>query len=227
MRISSRQLLLAGTIFWIVNLVLIPHVAFAQSATERKFEVGVHISTLGIDDPLTTFPTALPGSKRRELGFGGRLGFNLNRYVGLEGEINYYPRDFRDFVTPETGGPVTQGLFGIKVGYRGKRFGLFGKARPGFQSSGGSQVARFPLGNGPDPQNPFGFETVRSFQPTIDLGGIVEWYPRKRWIFRVDAGDTITRYPEQPFVCFPAGTPCPVIPVLHTLQINVGVGFRF
>jgi len=224
---SLRRFLLAATALWLVNLVLFPEIACAQLEKDRKFEVGVHVSTLGIDDPHTTSPPAIPGSARRELGFGGRLGFNLNKYVGFEGEINYFPRDYRRFITDETGGPVTQGLFGIKIGVRGKRFGFFGKARPGFQSSGQSAIARFPNGDGPNPQDPFGFEVVRAFQPTIDLGGIVEWYPRKRWLFRVDVGDTITRYSELAFVCFPSGTPCPLVPVTHKLQVNVGVGFRF
>ena len=74
MRILFRILLLAGTLLWVVNLVLIPQIACAQSAKDRKFEVGVHVSTLGIDDPHTTSPPAIPGSARRELGFGGRLG---------------------------------------------------------------------------------------------------------------------------------------------------------
>jgi hypothetical protein len=78
---SLRRLLLAGTVLWVVNLVLVPQIACAQSAKDRKFEVGVHVSTLGIDDPHTTSPPAIPGSARRELGFGGRLGFNLNKYI--------------------------------------------------------------------------------------------------------------------------------------------------
>ena len=66
-------------------------IGYAQSADQKKFEVGVQFSALGINDPhglSDLFP-------RTELGLGGRLSYNLNRHFALEGEVNLFPRDYR------------------------------------------------------------------------------------------------------------------------------------
>lgn len=197
----------------------------AQPDEEKKFEVGVQFTTLGIEDPIQIPSLGL--GPRTEAGFGGRFGYNLNRNFALEAEVNFFPRDYRELTTESTGGRVTQGLFGLKAGIHKGKFGFFGKVRPGFQSSGKATRARFPNGDGPDPRDPFGFEFIRGTQFSIDVGGVVEYYPSRRTIIRFDLGDTITRYPEVPNVCFPAGVPCPEKPVTHKVQFSAGFGFRF
>ncbi|HEX7174626.1 MAG TPA: hypothetical protein VF240_05020 [Pyrinomonadaceae bacterium] len=193
--------------------------AHAQSDTPR-LEVGAQFSTLEIDD-------ARGLGERREAGFGGRLTYNLGRHFALEAEINYFPRDYRLVTTDFTGGRVIQGLFGPKAGIRGEKFGLFGKVRPGFQSSGRAARARFPNGNGPDPGDPFGFEFFRATQLTLDVGGVFEYYPSRRYVVRFDLGDTITRYPNVEFVLLPAGTPVRETVYSHKVQFSAGFGFRF
>jgi hypothetical protein len=37
---------------------------------------------------------------------GGRIGYNLSRHVALESEVNFFPRSYRSFVTPLSGGRV-------------------------------------------------------------------------------------------------------------------------
>ena len=69
----------------------------------------------------------LADGRETEPGFGGRFGYNFSRYLTLEAEGNFFPRD-REL----EGGRKTQGLFGAKVGKRMDRVGIFGKARPGF-----------------------------------------------------------------------------------------------
>lgn len=189
-------------------------------AQERRFEVGAQVSTLSIDD-------ARGAQGRREAGFGGRLAYNVSDHVALEAEVNYFPRDYRLITTDFTGGRVIQGLFGVKAGIRRGRFGLFGKARPGFQSSGRAVRAAFPNGNGPDPSNRFGLEFFRATQLTADVGGVVEYYPSRRTILRVDVGDTITRYPDIQFIRFPEGVPGTEDVYMHNAQVSVGFGFRF
>lgn len=191
----------------------------AQSETP-KYEIGAQFSSLGIDD-------ARGAEERREAGFGGRFGYNITRYFSLEAEVNYFPRNYRVVITDLTGGRVTQGLFGVKGGVRREKFGVFGKLRPGFQSSGGAARARFPNGGGPDPRDPFGFEFFRATQLTADVGGVVEYYPSRRTIIRFDAGDTITRYPDIEFFLFPAGTLGKETIYSHKLQFSVGFGYRF
>jgi hypothetical protein len=56
---------------------------------------------------------------------------------------------------------------------------------------------------------------------TVDVGGIFEYCPTKRTIFRVDVGDTIIRYRSlEPEVINPSFT-------RHNLQMSLGFGFRF
>jgi hypothetical protein len=118
-------------------------------------------------------------------------------------------------------------LFGLKTGIRKEKVGFFGKVRPGFVSSGGAARSEFPNGNGPDPNNRFGLKQIRATQLTLDIGGVVEFYPSRRIIIRFDVGDTITRYPDVQFICFPAGTLCPEDVYKHRLQVSAGAGFRF
>ena len=122
---------------------------------------------------------------------------------------------------------MTEGLFGLKAGIRKNSFGIFGKFRPGFESSGHAEIPRFLNGNGPDPQNPFGFERIRATQFALDVGGVIELYPSRRTIVRFDIGDTIVRYPGILFTNFSDGSLTTETVYSHTLQFSAGVGFRF
>ena len=196
---------------------------YAQSDDQKKFEVGVQFSALGINDPQALsdlFP-------RTELGIGGRLAYNLNRHFALEAEVNLFPRDYRKVRTNFTGGRMTEGLFGLKAGLRKNKFGIFGKVRPGFESSGRAEIAKFPNSNGPDRQNPFGFEDMRATQFALDVGGVLELYPSRRTIVRFDFGDTIVRYPGIPFTQIPQGTVTVTSLYPNKFQFSAGFGFRF
>jgi hypothetical protein len=188
-----------------------------------RFEVGALVSVLRIEDPhglSDLFP-------RREVGVGGRFTYNLKSYLALEGELNFFPRDYRKVTSNFTGGRMIQGLAGVRAGLRKKKFGVFGKFRPGFESSSGAVVPRFRNGDGPDPLNRFGFERIRATQFALDVGGVFEFYPSRRTIIRFDAGDTIVRYPGVEFIQFPQGTRIFETVYSHRPQFSVGVGFRF
>ena len=204
------------------SITLLVGDALAQSDTPKR-EVGALVSVLRIEDPhglSDLFP-------RREVGVGGRFTYDLKSYFALEGELNFFPRDYRKVTSNFTGGRMIQGLAGVKAGLRKKKFGVFGKFRPGFESSGGAEVPRFLNGNGPDPQNPFGFERIRSTQFAMDVGGVFEFYPSRRTIIRFDAGDTIVRYPGVEFIHFPQGTRFFETVYSHKPQFSAGFGFRF
>jgi hypothetical protein len=194
----------------------------AQSDTP-KFEVGAQFSVIRIEN----LPTGV-SDRRNEPGFGGRFAYSPNKYVALESEVNFFPRSYRGFVTPFSGGRITQGLFGVKAGIRKEKFGVFGKARPGFVSF--NRVVKnvqFPNGNGPDPRDPFGFELGSVTHVAIDVGGVVEIYPSRRTMLRFDVGDTIIRYAGVEFVNLPSGNPVVESVYKHNLQFNVGFGWRF
>ena len=72
---------------------------------------------------------------------------------------------------------------------RWQRVGAFVKARPGFLF-----FSRDPFGVG-RPGITLGLtDWAHSLDPTIDIGGVVEYYTPSGVIVRFDLGDTIVRY---------------------------------
>jgi hypothetical protein len=223
----------------------------AQSANNKpyKFEFGGQFSLFNLSaakvvstSPIPCFaPVPCPlgvtiaRSRETEPGFGARLGYRAGDYVTFEAEGNLFPRDrfFED-------GRKVEGLFGAKIGKRSKKAGLFGKARPGFlyASKGDFQfkqdsgcVAIFPP--------PVGcFDSTGKTGFALDVGGVVELYPSRRTIVRLDAGDSIIHFGDRhvPVLINPptgATFPSRVVVIAkpsettHNLQASVGFGFRF
>ncbi len=196
-----------------------PDVTNSSSGRERakRFEVGVQFTSLLVQDLIT--PGSATGPRdHNEPGFGGRFTFNLTDSVAFEAEGNYFTREQLGFTQ---GGHMFQGQFGAKVGKRFDRWGFFGKARPGFV--GFTHVFDFTGAQIPFSNNVF----VRSYYPSLDVGGVMEIYISPRWMARFDAGDTVIRYREvrvdlftPPFILQPGQT-------RHNLQLSSGIGFRF
>jgi hypothetical protein len=104
----------------------------ASSPNDReppKIEVGVHFSsfTLGPD---AEFFSSTTDHARSEDGAGVRAGYNLTKYLAVEGEVNFFTHE--QAITFRSGGNLLQGQFGAKIGKRFDRFGFFAKGRPGF-----------------------------------------------------------------------------------------------
>jgi hypothetical protein len=200
------------------------YVAKAQtkpSADLPKYEVGVDFSTLTI-----TYGPTLPG-------LGGRFTYNLNKHVALEAAGYFFPGKCQ-FCGGPTTGHITEGLFGVKAGHRFKKWGIFGKARPGFmiQSKGAYDFVPTSGGN----PYPFGFVFRRQTNFALDLGGVLEFYPSKRIVLRFDGGDTIIRHPQRTInspIQDPNTGAITLAPFTipsytqHSLQFTGGVGFRF
>ncbi|HEU4794816.1 MAG TPA: outer membrane beta-barrel protein [Pyrinomonadaceae bacterium] len=182
---------------------------------EKRFEVGVQFTSLFVDPSNSQGSIFFPRI-HTEPGFGGRLTYNLTESIAFEAEGNYFTRE--QFGLPE-GGKMFQGQFGGKIGKRFDRWGVFGKARPGFV--GFTRVLQSPFGV---PLPPFSFE--RRLYPSVDLGGVVEFYVSPRWLARFDVGDTIIRYGEIEFAGFPPSFTVPSV-TRHNLQVSTGIGFRF
>ena len=186
----------------------------AQEGTKR-FEVGVQFTSLVVQPTNSSGLSATLPRKHIEPGFGARFTFNLSESIALEAEGNYFTREQFDF--PRSG-HMYQGQFGGKVGKRFDRWGLFGKARPGFVAF--TRVLDFPgiqVGG-----NPFS----KRYYPSLDVGGVVEFYIYPRWMARFDIGDTIIRYGE---IRLPGITPFIIQrkETRHNLQFSSGIGFRF
>ena len=184
-----------------------------------QFEIGMHAVGVRTSYKDTTFVTLcvilidgrsfceLGHQSRWDAGFGGRLGYNFNRHFSVEAELNSLPHE--DTRTLIAGGHKIEALFGIKAGMRNDRVGIFAKARPGLVRY--SRFLERPFAStDPDGKN----------KAALDLGGVIEWYPTRKILTRVDVGDTIIRKSD---FNFEKG----VFRTTHNLQINAGIGFRF
>jgi hypothetical protein len=187
-----------------------------------KLEVGVQYSSLSVNIPGFFF-----GGTENAVGVGGRVTYNLTDYFAVEAEGNLSPSDtVRSYAT---GGASQQVQAGAKVGKRWRRFGLFAKARPGFVSFGETVV---PVGVTSGAGSSVEYQRERKTHFSMDVGGVLEFYPSRRTLVRFDAGDTIIRYgvhPEVPPFPTSAGPSIEAAPseTRHNFQFTAGVGFRF
>jgi Outer membrane protein beta-barrel domain len=172
--------------------------AQTPAAEEKNFEVGAHFSTLHYDDY---------GDYLTEPGIGGRVGYNFNDNFALEAEVNFYPRSHEG--DPTVSGRKTLALFGVKAGVRRGRFGLFGKARPGFIYF--SRRLEFACASEVE-----GDCSLENTNFAFDVGGVAEYRLSPRAFLRFDLGDTIMR-----------SSIIGGYDTTHNLQFNAGVGFRF
>jgi len=202
----------------LLTIVTFASVAVGQSKKDR-IEIGVQSTSL------TLFHPDFPGDVT-DAGFGGRVTYNINRSIAAEAEINFLPQK-QEILGAD--GNAIQAQFGVKIGKRFEKFGIFAKVRPGLLS-----VDRvFIIGpNSITEVNgvfnfDFSFERRNLF--TLDAGGVLELYPSKRTVVRFEAGDTMIRHPEffQQFCCVP-----PIIQRVrgpkfnNNFQFTAGVGFR-
>ena len=197
----------------LVSVVHCGAVNAAAQTTGTRFEVSAQASLLRLSDFGET-----------SAGIGGRVGFELSRFVTAEAEANFFPND--DFVSPNSTSPEfrlfhyrrrTDAFFGVKIGTRGERFGVFAKVRPGFthlinrgfKCVGPSCIlALFPR------------EDYRT-EFALDLGGGFEFYPSPRTIARAEIGDTMIRHRSMAPPCWLSTC------TSHNVATRFGMGFRF
>lgn len=188
--------------------------AAAQPEVSRV-EAGLQASVLRLSDFGST-----------STGIGGRITFNVSRWAALEAEGTFFPQD--DVLLP--GATITNfrvthyrkrtdGFFGAKLGYRGDRFGLFAKVRPGFtvltERSGpdmcDGSLCPMALLIRPEYRTEF----------AMDLGGVFEFYPSRRVVARFELGDTIIRHRSFAPPCWGEGC------TSNNVSSKFGIGFRF
>ncbi len=190
-----------------------------ESTEPAKIEVGVQFPSLnsGVKVFPGLFSSDVPTS---DIGFGGRFGVNLTRNVAFEAEVNFFPHERG--AAFNSGGRLLQAQFGTKIGKRFEKFGFFGKVRPGFLSFSAVQTTVGIIDRGFE-VFPI-LETRRRNFFSLDVGGVVEFYPSKRVLARFDIGDTIVYQGEDPQVSrFPRSWPV----FAHKFQFSSGIAFRF
>ena len=198
-------------------LLLTPVAAGAQggaaSGPPGRVELGLHLSWLRQSD-LETMPT----------GFGGRVTFDVTRWLGLEADVTLFPKDnytisnaaaFVPEYSITTHRSRTTGVFGARLGARSDRLGVFALARPGFTRLSVGDVEC----DGP------GCAIILLVKPTyrtefaFDYGGAVEFYFPSGATVRVDALDTVIGHRSLAPPC----TDC----TTHNLTLRAGIGVRF
>lgn len=231
-------------------LLLIGSEAPAQGDAPR-FEIGGQFSLLKRNNPSSQDDDFFPPPNVAEPGFGARFTYNVTNNLALEAEGNFFPGRYKSEGSFSTGpfentnvpsGHIYQGQFGVKTGKRFKRVGLFIKGRPGFVTftKANHLVGITPITIihpfiGPlQFENPeFRIGKATSF--SMDVGGVVEFYPSRRIVTRLDLGDTIIRYgiyrEPQLSVCATICVPPTVFErpaeTRHNLQFSAGIGIRF
>lgn len=195
----------ALTVMCLVN----PDVVDAQSVS-GPFELGAQIASVSSGQ----FDAA-------DAGFGGRVSWRPRGILGLEAEVNVFPRDFPD------GRPFSRGrleaLFGATAGMTFARIRPFARLRPGFVA----------VRESPEP-----FACILIYPPpltcalasgrtlaAIDLGGGVDVTTTARTFVRVDVGDRLLRYPGPVFDADRMIREHPFF--VHEFRFATGVGVRF
>lgn len=201
--------------------------AYAQQTEEpRKFEVGVQFTSLRLRE-FSEFQLGNLGFEGVDIqaGFGGRLTYNFTRSIGVEVQTDFFPVELMPYGNGRAGGYMFQIQAGPKIGKRFERFGVFGKVRPGAVSF--SETIEWDEFNANLSFNRFHIERRNHF--SLDVGGVVEFYPSPRIVARFDAGDTIIRYgdTEVPFGSLRMPSIRHPPEVRHQFQFSAGVGFRF
>ena len=204
-----------------VCLLLVSSSAFAQSDDVPKYEIA---------GEFTTLERANFGGKTTEPGVGARFTYNLNKTFALETAGYLFPDK-----CSVCGGRMSQFVAGVKAGKRFEKWGFFAKARPGVVSF--SRAEFNPVGiNPPGSAVPVEIEVNRITSFAVDAGGVVEYYPSRRFVTRFDVGDTIVHFrqrttnaiafdfPSNSLTLFPITRPARTT---HNFQFIASFGFRF
>jgi hypothetical protein len=150
-------------------------------------------------------------------GLGGRFGYNINKYLGVDAEASFMPETH---LGNNQLGQKVQGFIGVKAGMRSRYVGVYAKARPGVMFIGEVTSGFNCSGTG------FGTICRPSHNNfALDAGGVIEVYPSSRMIMRFDAGDTIVRIHNATAGIL--STPETTSDTTHNFQFSLGFGYRF
>jgi hypothetical protein len=164
-----------------------------------RYEIGGHLYSLGTTN-----------SDVHDAGLGGRFTYNLTKYLALDTELNA-SLTLEDEFSSFNG---VQGFAGLKAGWRGKRGGVFAKARPGF-------VTNFHRATGASL-----FDARQVVKPAFDVGGVFEYYFNRQAAFRLDVSDVIIPFGRD--MIEEVRCPCPrALGTTHNLQTSIGFTVRF
>ena len=218
-------------------LIFFPTAAPAQNfADSQKWELGGHFATLSLPSSQCTTSSNCDSINN---GLGANLTYNFSGWVGADSEMDFFGAN-GSASTSSTGGRVTEGLFGFRLGPTTRRWGFYSEVRPGFvsfsrvfgQSQAESALASPAGALGAPPQftERLGYQAAQSSSPlamlgltsatdfAFNYGEAIEYRPTKHAALRFDIGDTIVTYPGAAL-----GLPLHQ----HNFQISEAIVIRF
>jgi hypothetical protein len=153
----------------------------AAARASQSFEAGAQITASRFGELDST-----------DIGVGGRASWHPSGWIGVEGELNFYPNDIPD-VQPAISRSRFEGLFGMTAGPRMSGWRPFARIRPGFVR----------VGSSPEPLAcslifPPATSCALAERETLfalDLGAGFEVYTARRTFVRFDIGDQMLRFP--------------------------------
>ena len=170
---------------WVIVLIAIvalscswPRAAAAQS---DRFELGAQVPT--------TVSRELDSS---DVGIGGRFSWHPSVLLGVEAEVDLYPRHSGPFAFSRR---RVEGLFGVTVGPTFGRARPFARLRPGFMIFRAQPIVCILIFPPPLPCALASGATVFA----LDIGGGLEVSVTRNTFVRVDAGDRLLKYPGPAF----------------------------
>lgn len=212
--VSDRKSRAHSTLLIVVSLLAAfafqARSAFAQEERSR-FEIGSVFAQY--------HAPALSKAVTDQFALGGRFTWNWLPHLSLEAE---YASSLEKpgAETQNDGGYFSQALFGVKSGVRWKRWGVFGKFRPGLITYSMAIKSVNTKGTGAP------IEFGRLNNAAYDIGGGAEFFLSRHWLFRYDAGDLIT---HQGSLGVPINAQRIIFPSFtnHNFESEVSVAFRF
>jgi len=218
----------------LVAIALAPAARAQNFADSSRWELGGHYAFLSLPSQCNGISTCETSNS----GFGANLTYNASSWIGIDTEMDFFGNN-GDPATLTTGGAVTEGLFGIRLGPTTRRWGLYSVVRPGFVNFSNVLAGAQPTfltgaargAAGAPPQ----FSAVLNYQasttppiamlgPTratdfaFNYGEAIEYRPTKHAALRFDIGDTIVSYP---------GSSLGAAYHQHNFQISQAIIFRF
>lgn len=210
-------------------------------ADNSKWELGGHYAFLSLPSQCN----GISPCESSNSGFGANLTYNASTWIGVDTEMDFFGNN-GDPATLTTGGAVTEGLFGIRLGPTTRRWGLYSVVRPGFVNfsnvlasaqpafpSGAARGAAgiaFPTASttpqfsatlnyqAPSPSALAMLGYTRATDFAFNYGEAIEYRPTKHAALRFDIGDTIVSYP---------GSSLGAAYHQHNFQISQAIVFRF
>ncbi len=139
----------------------------------EHWEIGMQYSNVSL--PVVSNTCSELACRKNLSGLGTNVTYNFTRGVGFDSTVNFIPGQ-------QGSKPMMEGLFGVRMGVRAEKLGVFAKVRPGFIYYENAVPIQGETGTG----------SLTRF--AADLGGIVEYYPEHNSTVRFDVGTTVVRY---------------------------------